>query len=113
MKRLVHRVDRYGVVRNGDVANPLDEPRTPRIRCGGVSEPFRSSARTVCERELAFQANGISRTDCGWIRCAPELQAVNVEPLQFHFNLPFRCDPLCRCHCLEPLVGQEQLVEST
>jgi hypothetical protein len=30
-------------------------------------QPFRSSARTVYERELALQANGISRMDSGWI----------------------------------------------
>jgi hypothetical protein len=28
--------------------------------------PFSSSARTVCESELAFQADGISRMDSGW-----------------------------------------------
>jgi uncharacterized membrane protein len=36
MKRL-GKVGRYGVARDSNVASPLDEPRTPRIRCGGVS----------------------------------------------------------------------------
>jgi len=36
MKRL-GRGDRYGVVRDGNVASRLAEPGTPRHLCGGVS----------------------------------------------------------------------------
>jgi hypothetical protein len=76
--------------------------------------PFSSSARTVCESELAFQADCSRRMDSGWqdwIGCARELQAVNVEPLQFHFNLPLRCSPIYHWQCLDLLVGQEKHVE--
>ena len=79
-----------------------------------VRIPLSSSARTVRESEVPFQTDGISRLDSAWqdgIGCASELQVVNVEPLQFHFNLSVRCSPLGYGHDLDLLGGQEKHVE--